>query len=193
MKQFNLWLFAGLFAAVFTLSACGDDDTNEPPKEKVTAETLKGTWDGSIDHDYAQGYYQRWRIHFDGKKYTSWHTHLVAGSVNDSIQGLKTVGNKEEGTWEYTGGNLVLTPEKQWASYVITSLDPLKYTYYKYYPESMEAEQWYETPELIVKSGVEEDKQSSTNYYISSWQVLAINEQVLTVKINNNTFNLAKQ
>lgn len=89
MKQLNLWLFAGLFAAVFTLSACGgDDDTNEPP---------------------------------------------------------------------------------------------------------MDAAQWYETPELIVKSGVEEDKKSSTNFYISTWKVNDINEHVLTVKIKNDTFNLAKQ
>jgi hypothetical protein len=55
MKKLNFWLFASLFIAAFTLTACGDDDedttTATPPTvpsetstESVTVDDLKGTW-----------------------------------------------------------------------------------------------------------------------------------------------------
>jgi len=216
MKKLYLWLLLSLFTAAFTLTACGgdDDETNEPPKKEqpdnqgngddnntptvtVSAETLKGTWDGAVEHDFAQGYYQRWRFHFDGKNYTSWHTHQTVGSVKDDVQGLKTVGNKEQGTWEYKDGMLVLTPEKMWASYyfAMTSIQTGdgKYVYYNYNTETMEADQWYETSEAVIKSGIERDLQDNTDWYIKKWPVLSLTKTELSVKINMDTFKLTKQ
>lgn len=203
MKKLNYWLCASLFVAVFTLIACGSDDdnnTNNPPKDDkldVTAENLKGTWDGSLEHDFAQGYYQRWRLKFDGQNYTSWHTHLTAGSVKDEVQGLKTVGNKEQGTWEYKDGKLILTPSKQWSSYYfeMTSwqTDDGKYVYYNYNPETMEADQWYETSDYIIQSGIERDLQDGTDWYIQKWPVVSLKRTELSVKINMDVFKLIKQ
>ena len=39
MKKLNLWLFASLFVAAFTLTACGDDD--ETP---ANTNAISGTW-----------------------------------------------------------------------------------------------------------------------------------------------------
>ena len=207
MKKLNLWLLASFFVAAFTLTACGsdedDDNASKPPKNetvKVTEETIKGTWDGALEHDFAQGYYQRWRLQFDGKNYTSWHTHLTAGSIKDDEQGVKTVGNKEQGTWEYVDGALVLTPKKRWASYyfAMTSLQTGggKYVYYNYNPETMEADQWYEISEDLVKYGVEQDLKASSSeayMYIKSWPVVGFTEKELSVKINMDVFKLYKQ
>lgn len=45
MKKLNLWLFASLFVAAFTLTACGDDDDPEVPNSDVAgANDLVGTW-----------------------------------------------------------------------------------------------------------------------------------------------------
>ena len=211
MKKLNLWLLVSLFVAAFTLSACGDDDgngnndnnDNRPPKDetvKVTEETLKGTWDGALEHDFAQGYYQRWRIQFDGKNYISWHTHLTAGSTKDDVQGLKTVGNKEQGTWEYVDGALVLTPKKMWASYyfAMTSIQTGegKYVYYNYNTETMEADQWHEFSEDLVKQGVEQDLKASNPeayMYIKYWSVVSLTKSELSLKINRDVFKLEKK
>ena len=40
-----------------------DDDTIE-----VTEANLQGTWEGAVEHDFAQGYPQRWRIQINGKE-----------------------------------------------------------------------------------------------------------------------------
>lgn len=45
MKKLNLWLFASLFVAAFTLTACGDDDDPEVPNSDVVGTNdLIGTW-----------------------------------------------------------------------------------------------------------------------------------------------------
>ncbi|MBO4810104.1 MAG: hypothetical protein J5552_00900 [Prevotella sp.] len=47
MKKWNLWLFASLFAAVFTLAACGDDDDDDvtpPSGSGASVGDLEGTW-----------------------------------------------------------------------------------------------------------------------------------------------------
>lgn len=197
----NFWLCASLFVAAFTLSACGDDDNNinEPPKDetvKVTEETLKGTWDATIEHDMAQGYSQRRRLYFDGKNYTSWHTHLTAGTINDADQGLKMVGNKEQGTWEYVDGKLILTPSKQWASYYLTAKslnDPYYTVYLDYNAETMESSEWYETSESIIKDGVARDIRDNTDWYIQKWPVVSLTKTELSLKINMDVFKLSKQ
>jgi hypothetical protein len=206
MRKMNFWLCATLFVAAFTLSACGSDDdnnnTNNPPKDgtlEVTAENLNGTWDATIENDMAQGYYQRRRLHFDGKNYISWHTHLTAGSINDEVQGVKTVGNKEQGTWEYTGGKLILTPSKQWASYYLTAKslnDSYYYVYLDYNVETMESSEWYETPDYILQSGIESDLSDGINgneFYISVWPVVSLTKTELSLKINMDVFKLTKQ
>ena len=201
MRKMNFWLCASLFVTAFTLSACGDDDNNinEPPKVetvKVTEETLKGTWDATIEHDMAQGYSQRRRLYFDGKNYTSWHTHLTAGTINDADQGLKTVGNKEQGTWEYVDGKLILTPSKQWASYYLTAKslnDPYYTVYLDYNAETMESSEWYETSESIIKDGVARDIRDNTDWYIQKWSVVSLTKTELSLKINMDVFKLSKQ
>ena len=220
MKKLNFWLLASLFVAAFTVAACGDEDeplgpdnnNNNPtdstttPKDStvtlpVNAENLKGTWDGFVEHDFAQGYYQRWRINFDGENYTTWHTHQMVGTTYDEEQGLKTVGNKEQGTWKYENGKLVLTPAKQWASYYLTAKsinDPnMYYVYYNYNTETMEADQWYETSEYLIQEGIKRDLEegdgSESGWYIKRWPVTGLTKTVLSIRINKDVFKLNKQ
>jgi hypothetical protein len=201
MKKLNPWLFLSLFVAAFTLSACGDDKDDNPPKDEkieVTEANLKGTWDGSVERDFAQGYYQRWRVQFDGKNYTAWHTHQIVGTINDQDMSLKTVGNKEQGTWEYKDDALILTPKKMWASYYLTAKtinDPYYTVYLDYNPETMECTEWYETPEATVKSGVEREQNSGGGalFYLKKWPVAGFTKTELTVKVNMDVFKLNKK
>lgn len=176
--------------------ACNPDDKNDTPEDNtvnITEESLKGTWEGGVTADFAQGYPQNWRIEFDGKNYTTWHTHQTAGSINDDEQGLKTVGNKEKGTWEYSDGVLTLTPKQQWASYAITSLSPSKYSYYEYNTVTMEAVQWYETAQSLIESGIERDLEEGTDWYVKKWNVVSFTQTTLSVKINRDIFKLEKK
>ena len=200
MKKLNLLLFLSLFVAAFTLSACGDDKDDNPPKDEkieVTEANLKGTWDGSLEHDFAQGYYQRWRVQFDGKNYTAWHTHQITGTIYNEDMSLKTVGDKEQGTWEYKDGALILTPKKMWASYYLTakSIDDYKtyYVYRNYNTDTMESNEWYEISEALVKSGVERDLENGTDFYLKKWPVAGFTKTELTVKVNMDVFKLNKK
>ena len=200
MKKLNLWLFASLFVAAFTLSACGDDKDDNPPKDEkieVTEANLKGTWDGSLEHDFAQGYYQRWRVQFDGRNYTAWHTHQITGTIYNEDMSLKTVGDKEQGTWEYKDGALILTPKKMWASYYLTakSIDDYKtyYVYRNYNTDTMESNEWYEISEALVKSGVERDLENGTDFYLKKWPVAGFTKTELTVSVNRDVFKLNKK
>ena len=201
MKKLNFCLFLSLFVAAFTLSACGDDndDGNKPPKDEslaVTESNLKGIWDGSLERDFAQGYYQRWRVQFDGKNYTAWHTHQITGTIYNEDMSLKTVGDKEQGTWEYKDGALILTPKKMWASYYLTakSIDDYKmyYVYRNYNTDTMESNEWYEISEALVKSGVERDLENGTDFYLKKWPVVGLTKTDLTVKVNMDVFKLNK-
>ena len=196
MKKLNPWLFLSLFVAAFTLSACGDDKDDNPPKDEkieVTEANLKGTWDGSLEHDFAQGYYQRWRVQFDGKNYTAWHTHQITGTIYNEDMSLKTVGDKEQGTWEYKDGALILTPKKMWASYYLTakSIDDYKtyYVYRNYNTDTMESDEWYETPEEFV----ERDLENGTDFYLKKWPVASFTKTELTVSVNRDVFKLNKK
>ena len=89
----NKFYFPLLLAIAALGVACNPDDKNDTPEDNtvsITEESLKGTWEGGVTADFAQGYPQNWRIEFDGKNYTTWHTHQTAGSINDDEQGLKT-------------------------------------------------------------------------------------------------------
>ena len=202
MKKLNPWLFLSLFVAAFTLSACGDDKDDNPPKDEkleVTEANLKGTWDGSVEHDFAQGYYQRWRVQFDGKNYTAWHTHQIVGTINDQDMSLKTVGNKEQGTWEYKDDILILTPKKMWASHYLTAKtinDPYYTVYLDYNPETMECTEWYETSEFLIQQGIKDDLKDGINgneTTISVWPVVGFTKTDLSVRINKDIFKLNKQ
>lgn len=50
MKKLNFWLFASLFVAAFTLSACGsdDDDDNTPGGQDGTPTSLVGKWSAFV-------------------------------------------------------------------------------------------------------------------------------------------------
>ena len=200
MKKLNPWLFLSLFVAAFTLSACGDDKDDNPPKDEkieVTEANLKGTWDGSVERDFAQGYYQRWRVQFDGKNYTAWHTHQIVGTIYNEDMSLKTVGNKEQGTWEYKDGALILTPKKMWASYYLTakSIDDFKtyYVYRNYNTDTMESNEWYEISEALVNSGVERDLENGTDFYLKKWPVAGFTKTDLSVRVNRDVFKLNKK
>ena len=164
-----------------------DDDTIE-----VTEANLQGTWEGAVEHDFGQGYPQKWRIQINGKEYTTWHTHQTAGTTYDEVQGLKTVGNKEKGTWAYADGVLTLTPKEQYASYYQKMNPDLSLggnVYYEYNEETMEAVQWYVTPQSIIESGVAE----GSDWYISRWKNVVLTKTALTIKINRDTFVLTKK
>ena len=200
MKKLNPWLFLSLFVAAFTLSACGDDKDDNPPKDEslaVTESNLKGIWDGSVERDFAQGYYQRWRVQFDGKNYTAWHTHQIVGTIYNEDMSLKTVGDKEQGTWEYKDGALILTPKKMWASYYLTakSIDDYKtyYVYRNYNTDTMESNEWYEISEALVNSGVERDLENATDFYLKKWSVAGFTKTDLSVRINKDIFKLNKK
>ena len=118
MKRILAILTAAL--ALMAVSCEGNKSEDDDDTIEVTEANLQGTWEGAVEHDHGQGYPQKWRIQINGKDYTTWHTHQTAGSSYDDVQGLKTVGNKEKGTWVYAGGVLTLTPNEQYASYAIT-------------------------------------------------------------------------
>ena len=105
--------------------------------------------------------------------------------------------DKEQGTWEYKDGILVLTPKKMWASYVfqMTSIETGdgKYVYYNYNPETMECDEWYETPEILIQEGIERDLQDGTDFYISKWPVVGFTDSELSIKVNMDVFVLKKQ
>jgi hypothetical protein len=60
----------------------------------------------------------------------------------------------------------------------------------------MEADEWYETPEDLVKAGVEQDLNASNPIaymYIKSWPVVGFADTELSIKINMDVFKLDKQ
>ena len=150
-----------------------------------------------MEHDFAQGYYQRWRVQFDGKNYTAWHTHQIVGTIYNEDMSLKTVGDKEQGTWEYKDGALILTPKKMWASYYLTakSIDDFKtyYVYRNYNTDTMESNEWYEISEALVNSGVERDLENGTDFYLKKWPVAGFTKTDLSVRVNRDVFKLNKQ
>ena len=194
MNRFFALTLAALALVAVSCEEVGNDKDDQTVE--VTEANLQGTWEGSVEHDFAQGYPQTWRIKFEGKTYTSWHTHLTAGTINDDVQGLKTVGNKEKGTWEYSGGTLVLTPAEQYASYYETLIgSSFKGVYRDYNTETMESSDWYATSQAVIQSGVERDLQDEdgTCWYISKWKNVKLTKTTLTIKINMDTFVLTKK
>ena len=186
-------LILSLAALALVAASCEETEKDNDAVE-VNESNLQGTWEGSVEADFAQGYAQTWRIRFEGKSYTTWHTHLTAGTINDDVQGLKTVGNKEEGTWAYSGGALVLTPSKQYASYYETLVDShYKGVYRDYNTETMESSDWYVVSEALIQSGVERDLQEGTEWFISKWQGVKLTKTTLTITINRDKFVLVKK
>ena len=196
MKRILALLTAAL--ALMAIHSCEKNGQDEPDDDtiEVNEANLKGTWEGGLEHDFAQGYPQNWRIQFDGQNYTTWHTHQTAGSTLDEVQGLKTVGNKEKGTWAYADGVLTLTPKEQFASFFQVMKPDYTlggYTYYDYNEETMEAVQWYETSSSLIEDGIARDIANGTDWYISKWNNVALTKTDLTVKINMDTFVLKKK
>lgn len=196
MKRILAFLTAAL--ALIAVSSCEETGKDEPEDDKleVNEANLQGTWEGGVEHDFAQGYPQRWRIQISGKDYTTWHTHQTAGTTYDEVQGLKTVGNKEKGTWAYADGVLTLTPKEQYASYY-QKMNP-DYSlggnvYYEYNESTMEAVQWYETSQAIIENGIASDIADGTDWYISKWKNVSLTKTSLTIKINRDTFVLEKK
>ena len=194
MKRILAILTAAL--ALMAVSCEGNKSEDDDDTIEVTEANLQGTWEGAVEHDFAQGYPQKWRIQINGKEYTTWHTHQTAGTTYDEVQGLKTVGNKEKGTWAYADGVLTLTPKEQYASYY-QKMNP-DYSlggnvYYEYNESTMEAVQWYETSAAIIESGVASDIADGTDWYISKWKNVSLTKTTLTITINRDTFVLEKK
>jgi hypothetical protein len=194
----KLLALAGIAAAMMLAVSCDPENNNDDDKDviEINAANLAGTWEGGVEHDFAQGYPQNWRIQIDGENYTTWHTHQTAGSTMDEVQGLKTVGNKEKGTWAFDSGVLILTPKQQFASYVqIMKPDYTLggYEYYDYNETTMEAVKWYETSSYFIEEGVKRDLEEGTDWYVKKWGILKLTKDELTVKINKDTFVLKKK
>ena len=179
MKKLLVLLTATL--SMMAVTSCDKNEQDEPVQ--VNAANLKGTWEGGVERDSAQGYPQKWRIQFDGEDYTTWHTYLTLGSEDDEVQGLKTVGKKDKGNWTYADGVLKLIPNEQYTSYYQV-INPDQsfggYVYSEYDEETMEAAEWYRTP--IYR-----------HVHISRWSVVSLTKTALTVKIETDTFVLQKK
>ena len=186
MRRTLFYIFA---VVALVLTACDEEDKenkgneNDPAGVNVADETtLAGTWEGGIEHDFGQGYARKYRITFSGNNFTMWQMHQVAKLVNGEYTEAVNVGNKYSGTWESSGSTLKFTAQKAYASYFISNMSPLEYTYYTYNAETMESDPWYETPEILV-STIE----------IQDWAVNMLTSSSLTVKINMDTFILDKK
>lgn len=189
----KLLVIAGFAALLFATACMPIDNPEKKYGLQITAENLAGTWEGSVDRDRAQGYYQKWRFKFDGNNYTFWHTYQTSGTINDDVQGIKTVGSKEKGTWACENGNLVLTPSEIYASFAITSMNPQKYSYYEYNPETMEAVQWYQTSSEQIEKGIKEDLEDGTEWYVKKWAIVYLTQTELKLQINREAFILDKK
>lgn len=147
----RLFIILGVAALAFFAVSCmkkdaeGGDATTE-----VNETTLKGTWEIDIPADYAQGYHRKYRITFDGQDYTLWTMHQMATFTEEKQDGIHDVGNKESGSWTFAGGSLTLKAKKMFASYFISNMSPLEYTFYDYNVETMESNPWFETMEELV-------------------------------------------
>ena len=189
MKKVFLFLSAAL--AMMAIASCDKnekEEQDEPEKDvtvEINAANLQGTWEGAVEHDFGQGYPQKWRLQIDGENYTNWHTYQTAGTTKDEVQGLKTVGNKEKGTWAYANKKLSFTPTEQFASYYQVMKPDYSLggnVYYDYNEETMESTPWYVTPESLVRPSFD-----------SEWTVISLTKTALTVKINMDTFVLQKK
>ena len=179
----KLIALAGMAVTVLVLAVCCTKPSDKPEGKtlEINETTLAGTWEGGLEHDMAQGYAQKYRITFSGKKYTLWHQHQRVDMVDGEWTDLINVGNKESGTWEYANGTLSLKASKQYASYFISNMSPLEYTYYDYNVDTMEADPWYESPDWVVEMAE-----------VTQWGI-SLTEKALTAKINMDTFVLNKK
>ena len=178
-------LFALAVMALALAVSCDPLDNPKDPKEnklEVNEANLAGTWECYIEHDFAQGYAQKYRVQFSGREYTMWHMHQEVETINGNYGSLVNVGDKYSGTWEYTNGTLYFTHRKWFASSFISSMSPLSYTYYNYSTDTMESDPWFESSEGIVAT-LEKDE----------WDVKSLTSKALTVKINMDTFVLEKK
>ena len=186
------WIEAGNAAnkkAVATYSFIKKEQSQQ--SDPINEETLAGTWEGGVV-DVAQSYIQKWRLRFKGNQYTAWHMHQEGIFEDGQYVGTIDVGNKETGTWEYADGVITLTPSRQFASYFISNMSPLEYTYYDYDVETMEAGEWYETPEAVLQDGIERDLAEGTTWVISKWPI-SLSGESLSIKVNMDTFILERQ
>ena len=177
MKKLLTLALAGFAAMLFAVS-CNNDENTEPLD--VNEGNLAGTWEQTIEHDYAQGYMQKYRVKFEGKNYTMWHMYQEIETIDGKYGGLVCVGDKYTGTWEYSGGKLVFTHKTWSASSFINSINPLSYTYYDYNVDTMESNPWYESQFADTLDPLE-------------WPVISLTYATLTVRINMDTFALAKK
>lgn len=111
--------------------------------ESFPAESeLKGTWEGTSDSG------KQYRISFDGKKFTRWEVYSQYGKLaEDGDYVTFNACIKESGTWKYAKGELTLTPDHRWNSYIIHANQYGTPLYYEVSPineTTLEAETWWE-------------------------------------------------
>ncbi len=63
----KLLALAGIAAAMMLAVSCDPENNNDDDKDviEINPENLAGTWEGGVEHDFAQGYPQNWRIQID--------------------------------------------------------------------------------------------------------------------------------
>ena len=91
--------------------------------QREAGECLGLNWD-SVSLDASIPYLHIWQQHTDK-------------------DGLHNVGDKYKGTWSYANGKITFKATEWSASYFISSLSPLEYTFYSYDVNTMEASPWY--------------------------------------------------
>ena len=172
MKKYLLLTL--LCALPLFFAACEKNNNSTKEETQINESTLRGTWEGAVEHDFGQGCKQKYRVSFDGKAYTMWHMYQ-----NADKDGLHDVGDKYQGSWEYAGGRITFKATAWSASYFISSISPLEYTYYDYNVNTMESNPWY----VSSFADTLED---------AVWTV-SLKGNELQAKINMDTFVLMKK
>ena len=152
MKKLNLWLFASLFVAAFTLAACGDDDVTPPPTPDGEVSSVEGTWKSPFtDVTYV----------FSGDKFT----------IKDSQGNLQ-----KEGTFTLNAGvlkmNYTTDGKQETASGKVTTLYKNQVLVIKVKPDNGDDYSISEAAEVLYKDGIApttpvEDIQGNWYWYFS--------------------------
>jgi len=137
-------------AICFSLSTCKKEKTEDEQyiDVEITEDLMRGTWEGEFEGNEQHGP-EKYRVTFDGNKYKMWNTRVATLRVDGESKKC-TVGCKNQGTWEYSGGCLVFTRTDLWFSYQATQTEPIQYTVSSYDTETMEADPWYKMSDSAV-------------------------------------------
>ena len=172
MKKWNLWLFASLFTAVFTLAACGDDDDEDvtpPPGNGASVGDLEGTWKSPV----TEGTYV-----FKGDKLT-----------------IDEYDERHEGTFTLKDGELTFTYTKEGKQTTdkakVAMLYGKQVLVLKAKPENVEDYSLVEVATVLFKNGIAPKTPSSDIQGKWFWYLLGNKQTVRAAMIvKDNTFEM---